>query len=537
MAEEPTQTGAESADGNARSASLDVTDAELSEIAGEFVALTNQYFARVAKLPVAPDTTADELAQFFQQTPPAEGEPLARLLDDCRALINSCRHNGHPRMYGYVASPSTPIGAYANLFASAINQNVPVWRSSPAGVTIERQVVRWLGELINYGEDCGGLLTSGGSMANFNAVFVALRTKAGDARDGSNQQNDDARPSDSDKVVGVGRVSQKGLWKAGAPATMYVSDQAHGSLAKAADLLGIGREQVRVVASDENFRMDVRELRARIIGDIEQNLRPFCVVASAGTVNTGAIDPLSDIAAVAREHDLWFHIDGAYGALAALDASKRHLFAGLELADSVTLDPHKWLYAPVDCGCLLYRRPELARAAFGETDEENYIKVFEEQPDDAFAFWDYGVELSRPFRALKIWLMLRYYGTRRVASAIAEDCALAAYFDARLRETKDFETLAPVTLGICCFRYVPHDMRRALDAATDEASRAELNAQLDDLNARIMRRIQRGGIAYISNATLRGRFALRASITNFRTTRRDINITLDAIRDAGLQES
>ncbi|MCA1593920.1 MAG: pyridoxal-dependent decarboxylase [Acidobacteria bacterium] len=463
-----------------------------------------------ARTPSSNDSNLESARPSSLDITDEEGEPLERLMEDCRALIGGSRHNGHPRMFGYIASPSTPAGAFAGLLASALNHNLTAWRSAPAATTVERSVVRWLAELIGYGAECGGLLTSGGSMANLNAVFVAHRAKAGDVRGG--------------------KVSQRGLWDAGAPATMYVSDQAHLSMAKAADIIGIGREQVRVVETDESFRMDARRLRERIEGDIARGLRPFCVVATAGTVNTGAVDPLDAVARVAREHDLWFHVDGAYGALAALDESKRPLFAGLKQADSVSLDPHKWLYAPVDCGCLLYRHPEQASAAFGGT-EDHYIKVFEQQRDEAFAFWDYGIELSRPFRALKVWIMLRYYGARRVRAAIAEDNALAACFAERVRASEDFELLAPVTLGICCFRYVPPAMRHALDQA-DEAARERLNAELDELNARVMHTVQRGGRAYLSNATLRGRFALRASITNFRTTRRDIDITLDALRDA-----
>jgi glutamate/tyrosine decarboxylase-like PLP-dependent enzyme len=259
-------------------------------------------------------------------------------------------------------------------------------------------------------------------------------------------------------------------------------------------------------------------------------------VASAGTTSTGAVDALSEIARVAQEHALWYHIDGAYGALGALDDTKRHLFDGLERADSVSLDPHKWLYAPVDCGCLLLREPERARMAFAGHEQE-YIKVYDEQEDEAFAFWDYGVELSRPFRALKVWMMLRAYGVRRISAAIAEDNALAAYLAARVEASADLELLAPVTLGICCFRYVPPRLARALETAADETERASLDARLDDLNTRIMRAVQRGGRAYFSNATLGGRFALRVCITNFRTTRRDLDITLAAVRDAARELS
>ncbi|HEX8853717.1 MAG TPA: pyridoxal-dependent decarboxylase, partial [Pyrinomonadaceae bacterium] len=226
---------------------------------------------------------------------------------------------------------------------------------------------------------------------------------------------------------------------------------------------------------------------------------------------------------------LWFHVDGAYGALGALDESKRALFEGMERADSVSLDPHKWLYAPVDCGCLLFRDAAAARRAFLSS-EADYIKVHEETTDESFAFWDYGVELSRRFRALKVWMMLSYYGECRVRSAISEDNELASYFAERVRESEDFELLAPTQLSICCFRYVPRSVRESLGSSEGE-ERARLDAELDRLNAAVMLGVQRGGRAYLSNVTLNGVYGLRACIVNFRTTRADIDQTLDIVRE------
>jgi aromatic-L-amino-acid/L-tryptophan decarboxylase len=510
--------------GEARTSTLDLPREELHELARVLNGLTLDYMETAAALPVFPDTSAARLEGLFGGPLPSEGAGLETLARDCGEVVGNIRHNGHPRMFGYVASPATPVGAFASLLTSALNVNVTSWRSAPAATEVERVTVGWLAEMIGYkgagrNEGAGGLLTSGGSMANLNALFVAHRAKEAErrARDVSaNATTDDA--------------SRRGLWDAGPPMTIYASDQIHLSVPKAADVLGLGREKVRLVASDESYRIDVRDLREKIEADSALGLRPFCVAASAGTVSTGAVDPLSEVARVARDHSLWFHVDGAYGALAAADETKRPLFEGIELADSVSLDPHKWLYTPLGCGCLLLREPERARAAFKGT-EEDYIKVFEREEAEAFAFWDYGVELSRPFRALKVWLMLRYYGARRVGEAIAGDISLAAHFGAAVEAAEDFELLAPVTLGICCFRYVPPRMREVL-VSSGEDERARLEAELDDLNARAMHRVQRGGRAYVSNAILRGRFALRASVTNFRTTRRDIAVTLDAVREA-----
>lgn len=492
----------------ARASTLDLPQGELEELGRAFGRLALEYLSGPEALPVFPDTSAEQLKGLFGGRLPEEGSGLEALTSACAEVFRQSRQNGHPRMYGYVASPATPVGAFASLAAAALNSNVTSWRSAPGPTEVERTTVGWLAELIGFrgeglNEDCGGLLTSGGSMANLNALFVAHRARAHEA-------------------------SRKGLWGERAPSTVYASDQIHLSIPKAADILGLGREQVRVVPSDESYRVDVRLLRERIESDVRAGFRPFCVVASAGTVSTGAVDALDEVARVAREQSLWFHVDGAYGALAASAESKRALFKGIEEADSVSLDPHKWLYTPLGCGCLLFREPERARAAYAGT-EEGYIKVFEREEAEAFAFWNYGTELSRPFRALKVWATLSFYGARRVSAAIEEDCALASYMAERVGASEEFELLAPVTLGICCFRYVPAAARRELE---DEGRREETNARLDNLNERVMQRVQRGGEAYVSNAILRGRFALRASITNYRTTRRDIDLTLDSIRRA-----
>jgi glutamate/tyrosine decarboxylase-like PLP-dependent enzyme len=352
--------------------------------------------------------------------------------------------------------------------------------------------VRWLGSLIRYDDNAKGLLTSGGSMANMIALLIASRHKGGV------------------------EAAHKGLWNAGAPMTIYASEEVHMSIAKAADILGFGRDQVRVVGCDERQRMRVDQVRTQIKADLKNGLRPFCVVASAGTTNTGAVDPLVEIAEVARESDLWFHVDGAYGAPGVLDQRKSHLFAGLERADSVSLDPHKWLFVPVDAGCLLFRDPVAAARAFS-TEDADYIKVHGLTEDAAFAYWDYGIELSRRFRALKVWLTLNYYGVHRLSEAIVEDNSLAAYLGELVFQADDFELLAPVELSICCFRYVKKD-----------ASEAEL----DRLNAQIMAAVQKSGRAYLSNATVNGKFALRACITNFRTTKADIEETLAVVRKA-----
>ncbi|MCU1264293.1 MAG: Pyridoxal-dependent decarboxylase [Acidobacteria bacterium] len=491
---------------NTRSSSLDLSPAAMQELATQTTALVLDYFARISQLPVFPETSAGTTLRRLGAELPVEGEPIEKLLNDCRAMFDASRHNGHPRFFGYVASPANAPGAFADLISSALNANVTSWRSGPAATEVERLVVRWLGSLTGFSDKAQGLLTSGGSLANLTAILIAQRAR-----------------SDTD-------ASRTGLWNSQTPMTIYASDQIHMSIPKAADVLGLGRNQVRIIASDDRFRIDIRDLRARLEHDARNNLKPFCVVASAGTVNTGAVDALHAVAAVAREFGLWFHIDGAYGALAAMDQGKRPLFKGIELADSISLDCHKWLYTPLDAGCLLFRDETTARAAFA-ANEADYIKVHEQEPEESFAFWDHGIELSRRFRALKIWMTLRYYGSRKISEAISEDLALAQYLAQQISAAEDFELLAPVELSICCFRYVPRAARAKLDSAS-ESELEQINSELDELNTRIMNTVQRGGEAYISNATVNGKFALRACITNFRTTRADLDALLDIVREA-----
>ena len=474
--------------------SLDLHQDALQEISSQVTKLVSEYLATISERPVRAENYAGKTTEAIETELSVEGLPLDQLLAECRTIMDLSRHNGHPRFFGYVASPSTPVGAYGDLIASALNANITCWRSGAAGTEVERMVVRWLGSLIGYDREANGLLTSGGSMANMIALLIANRRKSS------------------------GNTSRQGLWNAGPPMTVYASEEVHMSIAKAADILGIGRDQVRVIACDERQRLRVDLLRQQLETDRRDGLRPFCVVGSAGTVNTGVVDPLAELAKVAAEFQLWFHIDGAYGAPGVLDERKQHLFAGLDRADSVSLDPHKWLYVPVDAGCLLFRDAAAAKAAFS-TEEADYIKTHGYADEEAFAFWDYGVELSRRFRALKVWLTLQYYGTRRLAEAISQDISLAAYLGELVSDADDFELLAPVELSICCFRYVPE--------------RGMSEAELNQLNEQLMGLVQKGGRAYVSNATVNGRFALRACITNFRTTKADIEKTVEAIREAG----
>jgi glutamate/tyrosine decarboxylase-like PLP-dependent enzyme len=297
---------------------------------------------------------------------------------------------------------------------------------------------------------------------------------------------------------------------------IYASTETHFSIPKAAALLGIGRENVRLVAVDERFKIRVDDLVAKINADLGAGYVPFCVVANAGTVNTGAVDSLAEIREVADRFQLWMHVDGSYGAFAVLAESARKLFEGMERADSIALDPHKWLYLPVDVGCVIYREPEIARSAFAH--EAEYTRIIGEEAGEAFAFWDYGPELSRRFRALKVWMLLKGVGLDSLGEAIESNLACARHLESMVRASDDFEMVAPVELSIFCFRHVPAPLRTGSPQA------------IDAFNERLLIALQRDGSSYLSNATLGGRFALRGCVLNYRTTLRDMEILLDDLR-------
>jgi len=456
---------------------------ELREWGNSVIQFMADYLGDLRDRNVYRRMSSREIRQRLDSALPINGSDFDALLNIFRDnIIPFSRQNAHPRMFGYVQSPGTPVAAFADLLASTLNANLTVWRSAPAPVELERLTIDWVRQILGFNAEAGGLFVSGGSMANLAAIAAARQAKD----------------------CSSGRLR------------IYASSETHFSVAKAAALLGIGRENVRHVAVDEHFRIRVDDLVAKITADLEAGYVPFCIVANAGTVNTGAVDPFEEIRKVADRFQLWMHVDGSYGAFAVLAKSARKLFAGIERADSIALDPHKWLYLPVDVGCVIYRAPEIARAAFAH--EAEYTRIIGEEADEAFAFWDYGPELSRRFRALKVWMLLKGVGLDSLAEAIESNLACARHLESIVQASDDFEMAAPVELSIFCFRYVPVRLR-------NESSQA-----IDAFNERLLVALQRDGSSYLSNATLGGRFALRGCVLNYRTTLRDMETLLDDLR-------
>ena len=464
---------------------------EIRKLGVAAVELMAEYYEGIAGRRVMPDATSQELRALVEESLPRSGMAANQLFDLVRDVVfRFNRHNGHPRFFGYVASPGTPIGAIADMLTATLNANVTSWRSAPAATEIEHVTVGWLKEMLGYPAEAVGLFLSGGSMGNFAGLAAARAAK------------------------GHADFSQTGALPGGRAMRVYVSEEAHFSIRKAAGLLGIGEANVRAIGTDARLRMDPEQLRKAVREDEESGHLPICVAATAGTVGAGAFDPLDEIGEVAREHGLWLHVDAAYGGFAALALSARHLFGGIGRADSITLDPHKWLYLPTGCGCVLYRDPASARAAFGH--DADYVSVLGRERDEAFAFWDYGPELSRRFRALDVWLLVKFAGSDALGEAVERNMACARYFEQLVTASEDFKMLAPVELSIFCFRCAPRSFAGDLDA----------------FNEKILLEVQREGSSYISNTRVRGRFALRGCVLNHRTTERDMEILLEDVRCA-----
>jgi glutamate/tyrosine decarboxylase-like PLP-dependent enzyme len=445
-------------------------------LAGRVVDLSADYLAQLDSARAYPETSGEQTERIFRTPLPEKGMGAAAL-DGLAAVLGHSRAPS-PRMLGYVLGAGEPIAAIADLFASVANQNVTAWRSSPASVTIERTVVEWLAQAVGC-EGFSGSLTGGGSSANLMGLAMAREAKAPANEEGAR------------------------------PAVVYASEQVHMSISKAVALLGLGRNRLRLVPTDDRFRMRPDELSRAIRRDIAAGEKPIAVVASAGTVNTGAIDPMTEIAEIVGEHGLWLHVDGAYGLLAAIAAPEK--FAGVRAADSLSLDPHKWLHQPLDCGCLLFRDPSIARATFADSGE--YVRSHDARPGEDFCFFEESMELSRRSRGLKLWLSLRYHGLEAFRAAIAADLEHARDLASRVVAEPSLELLAPVELSAVCFRHV---------GVGDGAASNALNAAI------LMRVIERGRV-YLSNAKIRGQFALRACFVNHRTTAEDVALVVNEV--------
>jgi glutamate/tyrosine decarboxylase-like PLP-dependent enzyme len=434
-----------------------------------------------------------ERASVFAEPLPRAGRPFDEVLAHGREhVLPYAFGNSHPRFFAFINATADPLGAVADYLAAAMNPNC--WGGDHAAIHVETQVLRWLAEILGLPAAAEGILASGGSMANFTALAAARRAMA---------------PGD------VGRDGLSGS----PPLVVYASDQVHNCVDKSVDLLGLGGRHLKKIPTDDRFRMRLDLLREAIAADRRSGLHPAIVVANAGSVNTGSIDPLEEIADLCRREGLWFHADGAYGALAVLAPEMKPAFAGLERADSVAADPHKWLYVPYEAGAVLLREKGRLSAAFHKPAE--YLVQDAESPlVGPTPFNDRGPELSRGFRALKVYMGLLRHGTSGYARAIEHDLHLARFLAAEVKRREDFELLAEPVLSIVNFRYRP------AGAPADDPA-------LDRLNRRIVNRLVASGGFFLSPTLLKGKVSLRVAIVNFRTREEDLRALLDEAARTG----
>jgi aromatic-L-amino-acid/L-tryptophan decarboxylase len=478
-----------------RTSPIDISKNEFRKSGYQLVDLISNFIDTINEKPVTTGETPGQIQDILGNAPlPEEGTPISELISKTTELLLShSLLNGHPKFLGYITSSPTPIGALADLLASAVNPNVGANILSPVATAIEMQTVKWLAEFIGFTPSSGGILVSGGNMANFTAFLAARTAKAPKS------------------------LKEDGLANTGSEMVFYCSKATHTWIEKAAVLFGHGTKAIRWIPTDTDNKMITDILSITINEDLKNGKIPFLVVGNAGDVSTGVVDNLSEIAAICKANNLWFHIDGAYGMPAAVIPQFKDLFYGIKEADSIALDPHKWLYAPLEAGCTLVKNPQHLIDTYSAHPVYYNFNSDEEEP--SLNYYEYGLQNSRGFRALKVWMALQQAGKSGYKKMIGEDIALSRLL---YEEAKRHPELEAVTqnLSITTLRYVPSDFIK--EEKNDET-------YLNTLNESLLNELQRGGEVFLSNAVVADKYCLRACIVNFRTSKKDIYEIIEII--------
>lgn len=471
---------------------LDLAPEHLAALMERAARSASNYFSDPAEdAPVFPAPPIAEVRALFDEPLPEEPtapDSLLRRIE--QEVYDAAARVTGPHFYGLISTGGNPFGLLGDVYATALNQTVQQENLAPSATAVERQVLHWIATFIGYPGDAVGLLTSGGSTANLVALGAARKAMA---------------PYD---------VETAGL-QGGPPLTVYVSTESHYSIAKAVDVLGIGKQHLRMVPVAADFRMEVEALERMIRRDRRAGAHPICVVAQGGAVNTGAVDPLEALADLCAAYRLWLHIDAAYGGPAAGTELAGHLFKGLGRADSVAIDPHKWLYVPCEAGCVLVREGAHLRNTYGY--QAPYVRSANHLPD-ALDFRNYGLEQSRSFKALKVWLTFKGHGAARLRRAIEQDIETMRHLGDLLDGAADFERLTPVPLSVLCFRYCPPGYEVV---------------KLDDLNQALAAAVEQDRRVYLTTTQLNGQTVLRACNVNYRTERCHVEYLLAVLRELG----
>lgn len=454
------------------------------------------YFERIEDLPVLSQIEAGSLKAQLPSTPPQHGEPMEQIIQDVdRLIVPALTHWCHPSFFAYFATSTSAPGILGELLTAAFDNKAMLWRTSPASTELEEVTLDWLRQLMGLDAGMSGIIYDTASVSSMHAIAAA--------REGVEMRI---------REEGMSGRSDLPLLR------VYVSEQAHSSIEKGVITLGLGQRGLRKIPVDREFRMDSKALADAIEEDKSAGIVPVCVVATVGTTSTSSIDPVHEIAPICERHQLWLHVDAAYAGSAAVVPELQHILAGCERADSLVTNPHKWLFTPFDLSVLYCRRMDLLRRAFSLVPE--YLRTPEQEKVRSGS--DYGIQLGRRFRALKLWMVIRYFGREGLAARIREHCRLATLFASWVQESTDWELLAPVPLGLVCFRATSQRQ------GTTEAERAQ---QLDQLNEAIMHGVNASGKALLSHTRLHDKLTLRLSVGNIRTSEKHVRQVWDLLNE------
>lgn len=480
----------------------DMSKEEFRQFGHQLIDWISDYFERVESLPVLAQIEPGSLQRQLPASPPVKGESMQQIIADVdKLIVPALTHWSHPSFFAYFATSTSAPGIFGELLAAAFDNKAMLWRTSPASTELEEVSLDWLRQMMGLDAGYSGIIYDTASVSSMHAIAAA--------REGVEQ-----------------RIREEGMsGRQDLPLLrVYVSEQAHSSIEKAVITLGLGQRGLRKIPTDDKFRMDARALAEAITEDKREGYLPFCVVATVGTTSTSSIDPVSEIVPVCKEHAMWLHVDAAYAGSAAVAPELRYILDGCERADSVVVNPHKWLFTPFDLSVLYCRHMDLLRRAFSLVPE--YLRTPEQEKVRSGS--DYGIQLGRRFRALKLWMVIRYFGHDGLAARIREHCRLAQLFSSWVEASTDWELLAPVPLGLVCFRACP--------PVADETESLRAN-RLDELNEAIMHSVNATGKALLSHTRLKDRLTLRLSIGNIRTTETQVQQVWDLLNEELLRHS
>ncbi|MDQ3550951.1 MAG: aminotransferase class V-fold PLP-dependent enzyme [Bacteroidota bacterium] len=472
---------------------LDIDLEEFRKYGYKVIDAITEYYSTIKDRKIISESSSKEIEKVFEETLPVTGTSVNNILGEWHnRVLPHTTHLGSPRYFGFVNGSGSMISVFADALATSVNMNSGGWKAGPAATEIERRVIKSFAELINYPTICGGLLVGGGTIANFSALLTALRNTA------------DYNTTEE----GLQSNKKRGKF------TLYMSDhEGHISIVKAADMINLGRNAIRRVPSNEDLTMNTDALEKMLDEDIKDGLIPFCIVAQVGSINVGVVDPLERIAEICKERKLWFHADGACGAFGAMLPEIAHMYKGLEQADSVTLDPHKWLYIPYEAGCLLVKEEEKLRRTFSIA--APYLQGTLPSDYNGLDFFEYGPQMSRGFNALKIWMTIKNYGKEGYQKLLRQNILCAKHLHQLVLQSDVFVPMHQPQLFIYAFRFFPLQLRNK--------NEEEIKSYLDVMNQKIADTITASGFAFIMTSKIKEKIVIRLSICSHRTTIQDID--------------